>query len=122
MNRPSHSEIIDMSIEELDAFLRNPLADSNDRDFATNTLVLKKLDNLKKPHWSVTPAFWVGSVAMVAACIAAYPVLFPQPQAQQSSPVVDQSVQIIQSTSGTPASSPLPLQHLQAVSSPSSKR
>lgn len=29
-----------------------------------------------EPHWSTTPGFWVAVVAMVAACVAAYPVLF----------------------------------------------
>ena len=28
-----------------------------------------------KKHWSVTPGFWISVVAMLAACIAAYPVV-----------------------------------------------
>lgn len=28
-------------------------------------------------HWSAAPGFWVAVVAMVAACVAAYSVLFP---------------------------------------------
>ncbi|MGZ8215334.1 MAG: hypothetical protein ACXWTP_12645 [Methylosarcina sp.] len=27
---------------------------------------------IKRPHWSVTPGFLVGVVAMIASCIAAY--------------------------------------------------
>ncbi len=39
-------------------------------------------------HWSVVPLFWVSVVAMIAACIAAYPIasawLQPSTQADQS--------------------------------------
>ena len=32
--------------------------------------------DVDRPHWSTVPAFWVSVIAAVAACIAAYPVLF----------------------------------------------
>lgn len=33
---------------------------------------IELLAEIRKPHWSVTPGFLVGIIAMVAACIAAY--------------------------------------------------
>lgn len=69
------------------------------------------LAEIEKPHWSVTPSFIVGFVAMVAACIAAYPVLFPHSQAQQALPVVTQPVRTIQPANSTPTSSPQRSQH-----------
>ena len=46
----------------------------------------RDMKRLSRPHWSVTPLFWVSVVAAVSACIAAYPVLFPS-QAHQSDSV-----------------------------------
>lgn len=37
-----------------------------------------------KPHWSVTLGFWVGVVAMVASCFAAYYAYLAYSQPQQS--------------------------------------
>ena len=45
------------------------------------------LTEIRRPHWSISPLFWVSVVAMVAACIAAYPVLFPPPASKLESPV-----------------------------------
>src|SRR5258708_15947811 len=47
-------------------------------------LLARGLEKIKVLHWSVTPSFWLLLISAVAACIAAYPVLFPPPQAQQS--------------------------------------
>ena len=41
-----------------------------------NLLHAELLTEMRKPHWSITPSFLVGVIAMIAACIAAYPVLF----------------------------------------------
>lgn len=34
------------------------------------------VDQLKKPHWTMTPSFWVAVAAMIFAAIAAWPVIF----------------------------------------------
>ncbi|MFA6443730.1 MAG: hypothetical protein WCV99_15445 [Sterolibacterium sp.] len=67
------------------------------------------LAEIRKHHWSVTPGFWVGVVAMVAACIAAYGVLVPQPQAQSPSAVVVPSKQTTQPAPVPSSNSPQPL-------------
>ncbi|MSM41571.1 MAG: hypothetical protein GJT30_18300 [Geobacter sp.] len=38
----------------------------------------EKLKELKKPHWTVNPTFWVSLIAMTAACIAAFFTVFPR--------------------------------------------
>lgn len=63
------------------------------------------LAEIERPHWSVTPSFLVGVVAMIAACIAAFPVLFSQPQSPQSVVVVAPPVQTNQPASNIPSSS-----------------
>jgi hypothetical protein len=85
-----------------------------------DTLHAELLAEIKRPHWSVTPGFLVGFVAMIAACIAAYPVLFQQPQAQQTLPVIAQPAQTTSPVHDMPASSTLPSS--QAIESPKSSR
>lgn len=67
------------------------------------------LAEIRKPHWSVTPGFVVGVVAMVAACIAAYPVLFPP--AQSPAVGVAPSMQTTLPSINTPSNSQPPLAH-----------
>jgi hypothetical protein len=43
---------------------------------------------VERPHWSTVPGFWISVVAAVAACIAAYPVLFPNRQGTSTQPQV----------------------------------
>ena len=45
------------------------------------------LAEIKRPHWSVIPGFWVGFVAMIAACVAAYPVLWPPQEKKHNAPI-----------------------------------
>jgi hypothetical protein len=75
------------------------------------------LDEIKRPHWSVTPGFLVGVAAMVASCIAAYyAYLGYYSQAQSPVAVVAPSMQIAPAvldssssshTQSAPASMPL---------------
>jgi hypothetical protein len=68
----------------------------NERQLAReNTLHAELLAEIKRPHWSVTPTFWVGVIAMVAACIAAYGVLFPSPQLQSSATAIVPATQTV---------------------------
>ena len=83
----SPAEILEMSIEQLEARLKKGFLDVREREMITNALVLKKLDRIRDPHWTLTPAFWVAVVAALAACIAAYPVLFPSQTPQSARPV-----------------------------------
>jgi hypothetical protein len=87
MTSPSPAEILAMSIAQLEARLKTSFLDVREREMITNALMLKKLDRIRDPHWTLTPAFWVAVVAAVAACIAAYPVLFPSQTPQSARPV-----------------------------------
>jgi len=53
----------------------------------TSELMARHAERIAKPHWSVTPQFWLGLVAAIAGCIAAYPVVFP-PQQKPVAPIV----------------------------------
>lgn len=63
----------------------------------------KKLEELKKPHWSIIPSLLIGFAAMVAASIAAYFAVYPRsPQSSisfPSSPVSKLTVQNVASSS-----------------------
>jgi len=72
------------------------------------------LAEIKRPHWSVTPLFWVSVLAAVAACIAAYPVLFPSQAQKSASPVPP--------TQNGPTKSPTPSIPLPAASPTSSEK
>lgn len=80
------------------------------------------LAEIRRPHWSVTPTFWVGLVAMLAACVAAFPVLFPQTQAPQPAPLVSVSPQAAPPLIGAPSSSQPPSAHLPPVQTAPSKK
>jgi hypothetical protein len=82
------SEIQKMSIEQLEQLMREAEFDTRDRVIISTEINTRLLKALKEPHWSTTPLFWVYVVAAVAACIAAYPVLFPAqaPQSVQVAP------------------------------------
>jgi hypothetical protein len=60
-----------------------------DSELKHNELIEKQnilkssVEDLKKPHWTLTPSFWVAFMAMVFAAIAAWPVMrdwFPSVQ------------------------------------------
>lgn len=83
-------EIYAESPQQLQQSLENSAMDVRERELRTNALILKKLSAIERPHWSLAPLFWVSVVAAVAACIAAYPVLFSSqaPQSTQAAPLV----------------------------------
>lgn len=43
----------------------------------TNELITRAIKAASKPHWTSKVGFWVSVVAALAACIAAFPILFP---------------------------------------------
>jgi hypothetical protein len=93
-----------MSDEELRLLMKE------DMDMGLGMVLIREMNArelkiLSKPHWSVTPLFWVSLIAAVAACIAAYPVLFP-PQVAQSAATVAPSALIVPPALGTVSSSP----------------
>jgi len=81
-------------------------------DEARHHEIQNKLEELKKPHWTVNPTFWVSLVAMIAACIAAYFTVFPrssQPASGGQKPLgTKPSVQSDVSKSQKPLSSSRP--------------
>lgn len=62
----------------------------------TSELFRRNLERTSKPHWSVTPSFWLLIIGTFAACIAAYLVVFPPPQAQQPVVTTLQPLQVSQ--------------------------
>jgi hypothetical protein len=103
----SIKDIEQMSNEEL----RLLAQETSDPSIALATfreMNIRDLKQLSKPHWSVTPLFWISVVAAVAACIAAYPVLFPSQSSQPAAALLS-SVQIIPPNL-SPASSPSKVQ------------
>lgn len=74
----------------------------------TAELIRRNLEKASKPHWSVTPSFWLLIIGTSAACIAAYPVLFPQPQVQQPAAPIAPSAQTSVPGQSKPSSSQLP--------------
>lgn len=72
----------------------------------TSELQARSIERAGKPHWSTVPSFWLLVISAVAACIAAYPILFPPPQALPPAAATAPPAQTIQPASGKPASSP----------------
>lgn len=90
---------------ELDAFIRTGFNNTalhtaalrvyHQRKLAReNALHAELIAEIRRPHWSVTPGFVVGLVAMIAAVIAAYYSYVAVAQAQQPSA---QKIQLEQS-------------------------
>ena len=63
--------------DQLTAYLDSPDAewDLRGHQIVASELLHRQLNDIMEPHWTLTPAFWVASLAMIAACIAAYPVV-----------------------------------------------
>ena len=49
-----------------------------EKDDARHMEIKNRLDELKKPHWTVNPNFWVTVVAAIAGIVAAYFSIFPR--------------------------------------------
>jgi hypothetical protein len=86
----------------------------------TSELLRRNMERTSKPHWSVTPSFWLLIIGTSAACIAAYPVVFPK--TEQSAAVVEPPAQTIQPVSSKPSSSQQPVPHLQQQPKDPAKR
>lgn len=71
----------------------------------TSELLTRSISRGSRPHWSVTPSFWLLIIGTSAACIAAYPVIFSPPQPQQSFAVAVSPEKIIQPSASMPSSS-----------------
>lgn len=80
----SMNEIKSMSEEDLEKYLDTAEYDTIGRDLAMQELMRRRLRLISKPHWTLTPGFWVILLAMIFAAIAAWPVIrdfFREPQA-----------------------------------------
>jgi len=71
------SWIIESTDEQLDEYI---LRTSNSNSAGLHRMALaernkRQFNHLKKPHWTMTPGFIVGFLAMVFAAIAAWPVI-----------------------------------------------
>ena len=63
--------------DQLTAYLDSPDAewDLRGHQIVASELLHRQLNAFMEPHWTLTPAFCVAFLAMIAACIAAYPVV-----------------------------------------------
>ena len=109
----SVSELKAMSDAELLAVLngessRKGIVSLQLQQIITSELFRRNLVRTSKPHWSMTPSFWLLIISTTAACIAAYPVIFLQPQVQQSLVVNVPTVQAIQPAGIKPSKLPQP--------------
>lgn len=68
-------------------------------------LQARAIDRASKPHWSTVPSFWLLVISAIAACIAAYPVLFQPAQVPQPVAVTVPPAQTIPPASSKPTSS-----------------
>ena len=121
----SVSEVKEMSDEELLSVLSGEskhegIVPLQLQQVITSELLRRNMERTSKPHWSVTPSFWLLIVGTSAACIAAYPVVFPQ--AQQSAVVVAPPAQTIQPASSMLSSSPPQLPRSQPPLKDTAKR
>lgn len=68
-------EISEMSDGDLEKYLDSSAFGSMNRHLALEELTRRRLRSISKPHWTLTPAFWVIVATMIFAAIAAWPVI-----------------------------------------------
>jgi len=68
-------EISKMSDGDLEKYLDSAAFGSMNRHLALEELTRRRLRSISKPHWTLTPAFWVIVATMIFAAIAAWPVI-----------------------------------------------
>ena len=77
-----------MTIEQLEDAKMQAKKDADNYvyELIKDELLERHLKSIKKPHWTITPVFWVSVVAALAACIAAVPVVRDWVSATKSLP------------------------------------
>lgn len=103
----SSSEIKAMTDDEIIAILTgeknvNGILPLATQKVLTNELLTRSIKRASKPHWTIPVGFWIAVIAMIAACIAAYPVLFPA-QASRAALEAPKPVQTIQPAQNKPS-------------------
>lgn len=93
----SIAELRKMTVAELDRELSHPNTefDGRGRQIVQDEINRRLLEEIKRPHWTLTPNFWIALVAAVAASIAAFPVVkdwFSGPPKQILAPANQPSV------------------------------
>lgn len=73
---PSKNTTIRHQIKELYSQRIGHSYESLEYKRITREIEILSLQIESEHHWSATPGFWVSFVAMIAACIAAYPIVF----------------------------------------------
>jgi len=99
---PSIYDFPKMSVAELEAFIKSSTIDTQGHTYALQLLYYKKLNELRKPHWSVTPSFLLLVLGTLAACVAVFLLLFPVPAKQSIAPAQSPSPPKAQSSIGSP--------------------
>ncbi|MFH2060059.1 MAG: hypothetical protein ABIJ59_14310 [Pseudomonadota bacterium] len=69
------SDIQNLSDNELAELLKNSEFDSLARENVSTEINRRLLIQVKKPHWTQTPAFIISVAAMLFAAIAAFPIM-----------------------------------------------
>ena len=100
MNPPDKEHIKDLPTETLIELAQNFASERPFVEYLSQELAkrrhnesMKRLDELRNPHWTVQPNFWITVVSAVAAVLAAYfawlavrPAATPLPPAISASP------------------------------------
>src|SRR5262245_26669842 len=68
-------EITEMSDAELVSILDRVSYGNMDRELVMGELTRRRLRSISKPHWTLTPSFWIAVTAMIFAAIAALPAI-----------------------------------------------
>ena len=59
----------------------------------TSELQARSIERASKPHWCMVPSFWLLVISAIAACVAAYPIVFQQPQVLPPAAITSPSAQ-----------------------------
>src|SRR3990170_3769489 len=97
-------DILKMSDAELEKYLDSAAFGTMGRNHAFEELTRRRLRSISKPHWTLTPAFWVIVATMIFASIAAWPVI--RDFFQASPPASKAASSLQQQSQSTPSSLP----------------
>jgi hypothetical protein len=70
--------IVNSTDDELDEIILRVAGTTDRYNIAFAERQRRQYEKLKKPHWTVTPTFWVAVISALAAIVAAYFAWLPK--------------------------------------------